>query len=454
ASFLEQKYPDTHKYIFLNLGYDYINDEKILEIIINNNIDIVHFSTNVWETAILHRFTKLVKNINKNITVIVSGQLASIVKDKLLQDENIDITIYGESYVTFKELVYAINKNTGLQNIEGICYRKENIPVINSERQLYENVDEFVIVDKIWDLIDIKKYSKYLGWNGINQKNYYIPVLASFGCPFDCTYCTNRLYLGNKFRKRSINSVVDEIQYLIHKFNIYEIHFFDAVFNCDITWSKKILQEIIDRKLPVAIAFPHGLRVDCIDEELINLFKKAGVYKVTYAIETASPSLQKQINKNLDLNLANKIIELTAKKNIIVCGYFMLGFENESENEMLQTISYACNSKFDIASFFKYSHLYDSVNKQYNNDGMKNNDSFMEFSYFSNDLKNIESMKINYFILLAQRKFYLNIKRLLILFIKSKKKIKFIVQTMKAICIITQGYLISKIYYNLKKDKI
>ncbi|MFA7675332.1 MAG: radical SAM protein, partial [Endomicrobiia bacterium] len=227
-----------------------------------------------------------------------------------------------------------------------------------------------------------------------------------------------------------------------------------AVFNCDINWSKKILQEIIDRDLHVAIAFPHGLRVDCIDEELIDLFKKAGVYKVTYAIETASPSIQKQINKNLDLNLANKIIELTAKKNIIVCGYFMLGFENESENEMLQTISYACNSKFDIASFFKYSHLYDSVNKQYNNDGMKNNDSFMEFSYFSNDLKNIESMKINYFILLAQRKFYLNIKRLLILFIKSKKKIKFIVQTMKAICIITQGYLISKIYYNLKKDKI
>ncbi|MGE4385796.1 MAG: radical SAM protein [Endomicrobiaceae bacterium] len=449
ASFLEQKYPDINKYVFFNTGYDLTYEDDFSKCVNDNNIDIILFSTNVWETELLHKLSKFAKQVNTGIHVIVSGQLASIVKDKLLQDTNIDFVIYGESFVTFRELAAALAGKLPFRDIEGICYREKQKTVTNNSRGFYDNVDEFVIVDKIWNLIDIKKYGKNQGWNGINKKKYYIPVTASFGCPFGCSYCTNRMYLGQKFRKRSVKKIVDEIQCLTEKFNIGEIHFFDAVFNFDLKWSKELLKEIIDRDMNLSIAFPHGLRVDRMDEELIDLFKRAGVYKVTYAVETASARLQKQINKNLDLDSAKDIIKLTSEKGIIVCGYFMLGFDNETEDEMMMTISYACNSKFDIASFFKYSHLYESAGKQYSEKA----GGFMDFSYFSNNLNSLDSLTVNNFILLAQRMFYLNLRRLMKLFFKSERKWKFLFQTLKAFSIILQGYLLSKIYYGLKKDK-
>lgn len=447
ASFIENRNPNSYDYTFFNVGYDYTTETAFTDTIKRNNFDIVLFSANAWETQNLHELCKIIKTVNEKIVVCVSGQLASIVKESLLKDKNIDVVIYGEPFVSFYEILCAVESNTSFENIEGICYRRLNNVVVNRQRPLYENVDDFRISNKIWDLVDIKKYSGSLSWNGLNKNKYYIPIISSFGCNFLCSYCTNRLFLGNQFRVRSTKSVVDEIEYLVNKFNIYEIHFFDAVFNSDINRSKELLKEIINRKIKISIAFPHGLRIDKTDEELIKLFKEAGVYKLTYAIETASTRLQKQIKKNIDLEKAKKIIELTAKQKIIVCGYFMLGFDTESEEEMSETIKYACDSDFDIASFFKYSPMYEQALKIYTT-----KQNLIDFSYFSNNLNNKESIKINYYILLAQRKFYLNFKRLFRLFIKSERKVSITVQIIKAISIILQGYIVSQLFYNYKKD--
>lgn len=441
ASCIERGAPDKYKYTFFNVGYDYINDLQFVDLIRKKEIDIVVFSVNLLEKSSFHKLAKIIKTFNKNIIVIVSGQLASISKENILEDNNVDIVVYGEIYITVRDLIFAINDNDTLDKVDGICYRQNNKTVINKSRMFYDNVDDFVILNKIWDIIDIKKYSKSFGWNGINQHDVYIPILASFGCPFKCSYCTNRLLLGEKFRKRSVESVINEIDMLVEKFSINEIHFFDAVFNYDKEWAKAILKKLAEKEKKVSISFPHGLRVDYMDEELIKLFEKAGVYKVTYAIETASPRLQNKINKNLNLEYANKIIDITAKTSIIVCGYFMLGLPSETESDMKETIKYACKSNLDIAAFFKYSDLYSNVNKKYVID-----EDFTKFGYFSKN-DDLNNMKIDALLLISQLKFYLNRKRLMNLFLKSKNKFIFIKQFIKFVGIIIYNYILYKIIY-------
>ena len=435
ASVIEKNYPNTYKYTFFNMGYDYVNDSDLINLIKEKQADIIIFNVSLLEKTQFHNLCKLIKEFNRNIIIVVSGQLADIVREKILIDYNVDFVVFGESYLTIKELLFSLNKDTDLSSVNGICYRIEKNILINKDRDFYDNVDDFVIIEKIWDNIDIKKYSKYFDWNGINQQENYIPIIASFGCPFNCSYCTNRLRFGSKFRKRSCESVVKEINFLADKFSVKEIHFFDAVFNYDKQWAKEILSKLSKRKDKLSIAFPHGLRIDCMDEELIELFEKAGVYKVTYAIETASENLQKVIKEE------KEIIELTSKRNIIVCGYFMLGFPNETEKEMKQTIEYAKNSKFDIAAFFKYSNLYEKMNKEYIID-----ESFTKFGYFSKN-DNLNNMKINAFLLISQWKFYLNYKRLKNIFIKSKNKFMFIKQFIKFIGNMIYIYILYKIIY-------
>lgn len=441
ASVIETVNPNIYQYTFFNVGYDYTDDNDFISLIKSKEINSVVFNVNLLEKTQFHKLCKIIKDFDKNIVIIVSGQLADISKEKILKDNNVDFVVYGEVYVTIKELIFALNNGNSLSNIDGLCYRDKQNIIVNKNREFYDDVDSFIITEKIWNLIDIKKYSKSFGWNGINQQEYYIPILASFGCPFQCSYCTNRLRFGTKFRKRSAERVVKEINLLADKFSVKEIHFFDAVFNYDKQWAKEILKELSKRKEKLSISFPHGLRIDCMDEELIDLFEQAGVYKVTYAIESASPVLQKAINKNLDLEKAKRIIELTSDHNIIVCGYFMLGLPNETEKEMKQTIEYACNSKMDIAAFFKYSDLYSNINKEYVID-----EDFTKFGYFSKN-DDAYNMKVNAFLLVSQWKFYLNYNRLKNIFIKSKNKFVFIKHFIKFLGIIIYDYILYKVIY-------
>ena len=130
-----------------------------------------------------------------------------------------------------------------------------------------------------------------------------------------------------------------EIELLVEKYKIGEIEIVDDIFNIDLPRAKQICDEIIRRKLKIKISFPNGLRVDRMDEELVLKLKQAGTHLLDYAIETGSPELQKRIGKNLDLAKAREIIKLTAAQGIFTGGFFMLGFPDETKEQMLATVN-------------------------------------------------------------------------------------------------------------------
>ena len=80
--------------------------------------------------------------------------------------------------------------------------------------------------------------------------------------------------------------------------------------------------------------------------------KAAGTYRVSYAIETASPRIQKQIKKHLKIDKVRQLIEDTDRLGILVHGFFMLGFPGEKREEIESTIRFALESKLHTAGFF------------------------------------------------------------------------------------------------------
>jgi radical SAM superfamily enzyme YgiQ (UPF0313 family) len=135
-------------------------------------------------------------------------------------------------------------------------------------------------------------------------------------------------------------------------YGVEEIEIVDDAFNLDLKRAKQIAELIVRKNLKIHISFSNGLRADRMDEELIELLKRAGTYRINYAVESASPRIQKLIKKNLDLDKTVKIIEWTAARKIFTFGYFMLGFPTETEAEVKETINYAMKSELHAASFF------------------------------------------------------------------------------------------------------
>jgi len=181
----------------------------------------------------------------------------------------------------------------------------------------------------------------------------------------------------------------------------------DDCFNHDLDRAKAIFREIIRRKFDLHITFPNGLRGDRMDEELLDLFQGAGVFRVSYAIEAASPRVQKLIKKNLDLEKLNRAIEATAKRGIFTVGFFIMGFPTETADEMRMTVDFALRSDVHIANFF-YLAPYPGteVSRMAALDG--HNVEFSDFSDISVNLSAATDDELHNMAKYAYRRFYLN----------------------------------------------
>ena len=200
-----------------------------------------------------------------------------------------------------------------------------------------------------WDAIDIGEYTKNYSFSEMNNSRY-MPLFTSRGCPFKCNYCHNNF--GKAFRFRSPKNVVDEIEILVKKYKVNRFEVFDDIFNFKKDRVLEICREIKSRNLKIKLAFPNAVRGDILDEEVIDALKMAGTDYLYFAIETATPSLQKKIKKHINLKRIKKNIDYAVKKRIYCGGFFMLGFPGETREQIMDTISFALDLKIHQAAFF------------------------------------------------------------------------------------------------------
>jgi len=293
--------------------------------------------------------------------ILAGGPHATCFPGKVLSDENIDAVVLGEGEHAFANILRARREGSPINGIQAVGTAEHLDP---DERDVVLDPDELPM--PAWDKIDIPAYERHSSFT-ILGKRKYMGIFSSRACPYSCIYCHN--IFGRRFRARGAQSVLSEIRTLMNDYGIRDFDVLDDVFNLKRERLVEICQTIIDEKLDIRIAFANGLRSDLLDEEIIHLLRAAGTTYISFAIETASPRLQKMINKNLKLDRARKAIEAASREGILCNGFFMLGFPTETEEELRQTIDFAVHSPLDIAHFlrvtpFEGTKLFDLVDDE------------------------------------------------------------------------------------------
>jgi radical SAM superfamily enzyme YgiQ (UPF0313 family) len=156
---------------------------------------------------------------------------------------------------------------------------------------------------------------------------------------------------------RSARNVVDEIEYLIGKFNAREIHFMDDNASVSKQRFHEICDEIIKRRLDIKWACLSGIPHWSLDEELLDKMKLAGCYRLTFGIESGDPQTRKIINKPYDLKQALRIIKYANRIGMWTLSTFIIGFPHETEKHINATINFACRSGLDMAVFYAFMPL-------------------------------------------------------------------------------------------------
>lgn len=266
--------------------------------------------------------------------------------------EAVDYVFRGEAEVGFAKLV---DKLGGLSNydereIEGLVWR-DGEQVRMNDICFVEDLDSLGWV--AWDLIKPETYPE--AQHGAFFKKFPIaPITLTRGCPFSCTFCGGNLISGKRIRKRSVENAVGEIKMLHDKYGIKEFHVIDDNFTFDREFAKKFLRELETQNLDISWAVPNGIRMETLDDEILELMKRTGLYLISLGIESGSDRILRLMKKGTNTNSIRGYVELIRKHHIDIAGFFILGFPGETVEEIRKTIRFSLELDLLRANFFTY----------------------------------------------------------------------------------------------------
>jgi len=398
--------------------FDARNHEKTLketiEFIRKSDPDIIGITGFSMEAKEVHELAAKSKGIFPDKPVIVGGPYATSQPTDLMNDKNVDFAVIGEGERSGLKLFNAIANGDDYEDINEIAYR------VNGEIIRTLPVEFIIDLDEIpfpaWDLVDVESYFSRRGrkrktFNQHQKKKRVFQIVTTRGCPYRCAYCHN--LFGKTIRKRSIEKVVEELKILKNRYNIEEIEIIDDIFNLDVDRAKEFMRKVIDENLNLHFCFPNGLRSDRFDDELLDLMKEAGVYRIVFAIETGSPRIQKLVRKNVKLDKAKENIEKASKRGFSLGGFFMIGFPTETEEEVMKTIDFALESKLGTATFFMVTPFPGTdLHSMAIDLGFDLPEKYEHYQKVSLNVSTVPTKKLEKLRQYALRKFYLNPRRI------------------------------------------
>ena len=268
---------------------------------------------------------KLAKD-NGAITVI-GGVHMSIFPFETLSYDFVDFGIVGEGEKSFVDFCNCIEENKSFEDIKALCYKKDNRIVIG-QPEFIEDVDSLPM--PAWHLLPMKKYSSIIGLHPTST------MMGSRGCPYLCGFCY-KTPSDKKYRTRSVEKIVDEIEYLIKNFRLKEVMFYDDLMPPK--YAKELSEEIIKRNVKIRWQTPQ--RVNLVNPELLKLMAKAGCRVLRFGVEQGDPEQMAFIEKRIDINLVRTAFRDAKKAGIDTFAYFIIGYVNETEKTMQATIDLA-----------------------------------------------------------------------------------------------------------------
>jgi anaerobic magnesium-protoporphyrin IX monomethyl ester cyclase len=284
-----------------------------------------------------------VKGINKDIISVLEGQHPSARPEDCLANPNVDFVVMGEPENTIFELIGAVGKGTrDLKKIMGIGFVKNGVPVFTSPRPLLEDLDSLPFPAR--HLLPMAEYYAAVKENPLRgeiNKPWTI-MITSRGCPYNCVFCTHHIVWGRKWRGRSPENVVDELQHVIKTYHVKQIDFLDDNMTLDRKRMENICDLIVKRGLSIEWFTPNGVRADTLDEKLLRKMKESGCKKIRVAPESGVQRVVDQvIKKNLDLRSVERAVVLCKKVGIKVGCFFVIGLIGETKEEIEETIKFA-----------------------------------------------------------------------------------------------------------------
>ena len=318
--------------------YDYLLEQKpsILAIYINlmTKLDVLEMIKFVkYHTTLSH--TK----------IVLGGPDVRYNAENLL-NFGADYLVIGEGEETFYELIQSSlfetsNRSDGgvfdYSKINGIAYKnKKGEIIITPERSLKKDLDDLPMPNRA--AIDLNLYLS--AWRKHHGESS-MTLSTMRGCPYTCHWCSRGVY-GLSYRRRSPQKVVQEIKEIQANYETDSFWFVDDVFTINHKWLESFVEELEKQK--VTIRYECISRADRMNEKVIELLRKSGCFRVWIGAESGSQKIIDLMDRRVKVENVQQMIQLTQKVGIEAGTFIMLGYPNETEEDIKNTLIHLKNA--------------------------------------------------------------------------------------------------------------
>jgi radical SAM superfamily enzyme YgiQ (UPF0313 family) len=321
----------------------FLENPKLIAIVVSGTNPSASTMNMIGARALLEEIKKLQKN---SLTILV-GLHPSALPKRTIEEEPVSFVCEGEGFFTLLGLL----QGKPHFEIQGLWY-KENGKICSNARAKLANPDDLPM--PAWDLLPMQNYRAH-NWHcfgSLDKRSPYGVIYTSLGCPFNCSFCCiNAIFGEHRLRLRSLDKVIEEIDYLVHHFGIRNIKIIDEMFAFDVKRVIDLCDRIIDKKYDLNIwAYA---RVDTIDPRMLQKMKKAGINWLGIGFESGSKKIRDKVSKGkFDNEKIKSVAKMIHDAGLYINGNFIFGLPDDDLATMQETLDLAKELNCEYGNFY------------------------------------------------------------------------------------------------------
>jgi radical SAM superfamily enzyme YgiQ (UPF0313 family) len=310
-----------------------IGRQTFIKRIRDEDSDLIGFSSTSNMFSIVRKLASWLVEARVKVPTICGGIHPTIAPEESIRLEGMDMICRGEGEAPLVELCNKMENKEGISNIQNLWVKRNDNLIKNALRPLLKDLDALPFPDR----------SIYSYQSLYSEREGRGSFIASRGCPYNCTYCSNHLLrtiygMENRpVRFRSVDNVIDEIRQVLKNYPfIKTLVFDDDILFLNRKWSEQFSEKY---RQEINLPFVCNARADVTDEAMITLLKNARCAHVKFGLESGNEEIRyKVLNRRMTDDQIKKAFAICTKAGIITESFNMVGIPHETPGAILDTI--------------------------------------------------------------------------------------------------------------------
>ena len=298
-------------------------------------LGITHMFLHEWPTV--RRIAELARERLPGLLIVLGGENSTAFWSWIFQESAaIDCCVLGEGEATMLELVDCHRAGRPLDGLAGVATRNSTTETVSlsSREKTLENLPR-----PAWEYFPVDRYFDNADSFGVHRGRS-IPMLATRGCPYQCTFCSSPQMWTTKYVTRDPAEVVDEIKSYVERYAVNNVNFCDLTAIVKKQWIIDFCDLLEQEQLDLTWQLPTGTRTEALDEEVLTRLYATGCRNITYAPESGSKRMLQIIKKRVILPRMLECVRAARRIGIVTRVNIIIGHPKERWRDTRRSLAF------------------------------------------------------------------------------------------------------------------